>query len=45
MVGIGECVGLSFIHPKDMEKKPNFLGINLAMAVAKLPKRGIPKYS
>ena len=33
MVGHGECVGLYFLEK------------NLATAVAKRPKRGIPKYS
>ena len=34
-----------FICPKEVEKKFNFSGMNLATAVATLPKKGIPKYS
>ena len=30
---------------KEVEKRPNFLEMYLATAVAKLSKRGIPKYS
>ena len=38
------CRALSSVQ-KEVEKMPNFLEMYLAMAVAKLSKRGIPKYS
>ena len=37
------CMAFSSVQ-KEVEKRPNFLEMYLAKAVAKLSKRGIPKY-
>ena len=44
MVGHGECRAYSSVQ-KEVEKRPNFLEMYLATAVAKQSKREIPKYS
>ena len=42
--GMESVQGL-LISQKEVEKRPNFLEMYLATAVAKQSKRGIPKYS
>ena len=44
MVGRGVCWAFSSVQ-KEVGKRPNFFEMYLATAVAKLSKRGVPKYS